>query len=121
MVAARDVEVKALTEKLKAFASETRRLIEQLKAETVPQSLSLLVLHARWSCCSFQTMNLSGWTIMFCTYQAKSKELAEHYSALQGDLDAAEAKLDEMAQLNRTLVRVWRGQAFCQARQVAPL
>ena len=37
--------------------------------------------------------------------QAKSKELAGHYSALQGDLDAAEGKLDEMAQLNRTLVR----------------
>ena len=37
--------------------------------------------------------------------QAKSKELAGHYSALQEDLDAAESKLDEMAQLNRTLVR----------------
>jgi hypothetical protein len=35
VVTARDAEVKALTEKLKAFASETRRLIEQLKAETV--------------------------------------------------------------------------------------
>ena len=34
----------------------------------------------------------------------KSKELAKHYSALQADLDAAESKLDEMAQLNRTLV-----------------
>ena len=69
VVAARDAEVKALTEKLKAFAGETRRLIEQLKAET-----------------------------------DKSKGLAKHYSALQGDLDAAEAKLDEMAQLNRALV-----------------
>ena len=69
VVAARDAEVKSLTEKLKAFAGETRRLIEQLKAET-----------------------------------DKSKELAKHYSALQADLDAAESKLDEMAQLNRTLV-----------------
>ena len=40
MVAARDAEVKALTEKLKAFASETRRLIEQLKAETVSSHIN---------------------------------------------------------------------------------
>ena len=31
-------------------AGETRKLIEQLKAETVLQSLPLLVLHARSSC-----------------------------------------------------------------------
>ena len=53
---------------------------------------------------------------MSCTCQAKSKDLAEHYSALQRDLDAAEAKLDEMAQLNRTLVRLWRGQASAAIR-----
>ena len=41
VVAARDVEVKALTEKLKAFASETRRLIEQLRVETVLQIRSM--------------------------------------------------------------------------------
>jgi hypothetical protein len=38
---------------------------------------------------------------------AKSAELAAHYSTLQGDMDAAEGKLDEMAQLNRSLVRTY--------------
>ena len=38
---------------------------------------------------------------------AKSAELAAHYSTLQGDMDAAEGKLDEMAQLNRSLVRIY--------------
>ena len=31
MVAARDAEVKALTEKLKAFAAETRKLMDQVR------------------------------------------------------------------------------------------
>ena len=70
VVAARDAEVVALTEKLKAFAAETRKLMDQLSAEN-----------------------------------AKSKELAGHFSQLQGDLDGAEAKLDEMAQQNRSYVR----------------
>lgn len=42
--------------------------------------------------------------MVLCVGQTKSRELAEHYSALQRDLDAAESRLDEMAQLNRTLV-----------------
>ena len=70
VIAARDVEVVALTEKLKTFAAEMRKLMDQLGAET-----------------------------------AKSKELAAHFSQLQADLDGAEAKLDEMAQQNRSYVR----------------
>ena len=53
---------------------------------------------------------------VLCSCQAKSKELAEHYSTLQGDLDSAEAKLDEMAQLNRTLVRLSRARALAAIR-----
>ncbi len=51
VVAARDAEVKTLTEKLKAFASETRRLIEQLRVETV-------VLLIRSMCLALQSKHL---------------------------------------------------------------
>ena len=110
MVAARDAEVKALTEKLKAFAAETRKLMDQVRKLFFFRChllLKFIILPRQARDKRRGNSDRSCVFLQLAAETAKSAELAAHYSTLQGDMDAAEGKLDEMAQLNRSLVRIY--------------
>ena len=110
-MAARDAEVKALTEKLKAFAAETRKLMDQVRKLffffRCHLLLKCIILPRQARDKRRGNSDRSCVFLQLAAETAKSAELAAHYSTLQGDMDAAEGKLDEMAQLNRSLVRIY--------------